>query len=118
MSRDTSEEWNFNIEKRRKYNVDKKRKDSSKKTIILVQISVKDGSSVSLGSKSSNRGLDAVISSKLLNKGQCLTSSVSIKIISFSCPDISFYNKRIEADVDNNIFNKLEEKKHRYSYLR
>ena len=51
-----------------------------------------------------------MISSKLLNKIKCSKSFVSIKIISFSCPDISFYNKWLEADVDNNIFKKLEEK--------
>jgi len=51
-----------------------------------------------------------VISSNLLNKVKCSTSSISIKIISFSCPDISFYNKWLKVDVDNNILNKLEEK--------
>ena len=108
MSRDTSKEWKFNVEKKKEPNVYKESKDSSKKTITLVQVSVKVFSSLSLDSKNSNRGLDAVISSKLLNKVKCSTSSVSIKIISFSCPDISFYNKRLEADVDTNILNKLE----------
>ena len=110
MLRDTSEECNFNVEKIKEQNVYKESRDSSKKTIRLVQVSVVAIFSLSLGSKSSNRGLDAVISSKLLNKVQCSTSSVSIKIISFSCPDISNYNKRLEADVENNILNNLKEK--------
>ena len=110
MLRDTSEECNFNVEKIKEQNVYKESRDSSKKTIRLVQVSVVAIFSLSLGSKSSNRGLDAVISSKLLNKVNRLKASVSIKIIIFSCPDILFYNKRLEADVNNNILNKLEEK--------
>ena len=51
-----------------------------------------------------------MIRSKILNKVKCSKSSVSIKIIFFSCPDISFYNKQLEPDVDNTILNKLEEK--------
>ena len=51
-----------------------------------------------------------MIRSKILNKVKCSKSSVSIKIIFFSCPDISFYNKQLDTDVDNNILNKLEEK--------
>ena len=35
-------------------------------------------------------------------------SSVSSKIISFSCPDIRFYNKRLDDEVHNNVLFKLE----------
>ena len=51
-----------------------------------------------------------MIRSKILNKVKCSKSSVSIKIIFLSCPDISFHNKQLETDVDNNMLNKLEEK--------
>ena len=51
MSRDTSKEWKFNVEKKKDPNVYKESKDSSKKTIKLVQVSVKIVSSLSLDSK-------------------------------------------------------------------
>ena len=56
MSRDTSKGWNINVKKKRESNVYKESKESSKKTITLVKVSVNDVSSLSLGSKSSNRG--------------------------------------------------------------
>ena len=40
MSRNTSKGWNFNAEKRRESNVYKEIKESSKRTITLVQVYV------------------------------------------------------------------------------
>ena len=70
MSRDTSEEQNFNVEKRREESraYIKRVKIVQIKTITLVQVYINIFSSLSPGSKNSNRDLDAVISSKLLNK--------------------------------------------------
>ena len=56
MSRNTSKGLKFNVEKRRESNVYKESKQRSKKAMRLVQVSVKVVFSLSLGSKSSNRG--------------------------------------------------------------
>ena len=56
MSRNTSKGLKFNVEKRRESNVYKESKQRSNKAMRLVQVSVKVVFSLSLGSKSSNRG--------------------------------------------------------------
>ena len=56
MSRNTSKGLKFNVEKRRESNVYRESKQRSKKAMRLVQVSVKVVFSLSLGSKSSNRG--------------------------------------------------------------
>jgi len=78
-------------------------KDSLVKTITLVPVSVKVVSSLSLGSNNNNNRLDAVISPWAFQKIHRNKSSVAIEIISISCPDISFNNKRLDAEVHNNV---------------
>ena len=56
MSRNASKGLKFNVEKKRESNAYKESKQRSMKTITLVQVSVKVVFSLSLGSKSSNRG--------------------------------------------------------------
>ena len=56
-----------------------------------------------------NKRLDRVISKSVFKKVRRNKSSVSIKIIYFLHPDIGFDNKRLDADVSNNVLLKLEE---------
>ena len=85
-------------------------KNSPAKTITLFLVSVKVVSSLFLGSNNNNKRLNTVISSSVVKKVHCNKFSVFIKIIYFLSPDISFYNKRLDAEVHNNILFKFEEK--------
>ena len=87
-------------------------KDSPVKTTILVPVYVRVVPSPFLVCSNNNKQLDTVISSSVFKNVHRNKSSVYIKIILFSCPGIEFNNNILYADVNNNIFIKLEERQH------
>ena len=87
-------EWNYNLKRRRELH---ECKDSPVKSIISVPVYVMVFSSLFICSNN-NKRLDKVIS----NSGP--------RIINVSCPDIGFNNKILDAEVNNNVLLKLEER--------
>jgi len=95
------------LKRRRELNV---YKDSLVKTITLVPVSIKLVASISLGYNNNKNRLDTVIRASDFKNVHRNKSSTSIKIISSSFPNISFNNKRLDAEVHKNVLFKLEEK--------